>query len=340
MTDLAHEVPFDQYSRQRQVGIITDAFRVNKNKSFTVLDVGGYKGKTSEFLSKDKVTIMDLFDVKADNYVQGSALKMPFKDKSFDFVMSFDVLEHIQKSDRELFLKECSRVAKRGVIIAAPQKTPANELAEKELNKLYKKLHGEEHPWLKEHIAYTIPDFKWVEKNMQKNGWKTARVPSNDSEMWALMQGAIFLNSKHSLAAEQLIEVNDHYNKKFPLDGGNDIATAYRSILVSSYDANTLSKITDFFTDNKVAISNEDKIGQISEVQNYLSVLLEKMSVLANNYKDLHEHEANRAEQLHKNNEDLMRKIDILNKENTILKGEGATVINKVKARITTRRLK
>ena len=337
MTELLRDVPFDQYSRQKQVGIITDYFRNNKSDSFTILDVGGYKGKTSEFLPKDKVTIMDLFDVKASNYVKGSALDMPFEDGAFDFVVNFDVLEHIEKSSREQFLKECSRVAKKAVIIAAPQKTEANEAAEKALNELFKSLHGEDHPWLKEHIAYTIPDFAVIEKAMQQLGWKTTCVPSNDSVMWAIMQGAIFLNSQYPLAAANLLELNEQYNKDFPLDGGNDPAAAYRAILVGSKEENVLAEITKFFADNKVAVTSKDKISQIAAVQTYLSVLIEKTTAQTTDYKKLYEAEAERAEILQKNGLELWERVNAMEAEMAVLNENNRSVVTKLKDKIKNR---
>lgn len=46
--------------------------------------------------------------------VLADACKMPFKDKAFDYVIAFHVLEHINTP--ELFLKELQRVAKAGYI--------------------------------------------------------------------------------------------------------------------------------------------------------------------------------------------------------------------------------
>lgn len=87
------EVPFDQFSRQKQVSLVMDICRkLGKQKTYSILDVGGYRGRTAEFLPDDNVTVLDLYEVDEENYVKGSALKMPFKDKSFDFVVNFDVL--------------------------------------------------------------------------------------------------------------------------------------------------------------------------------------------------------------------------------------------------------
>ena len=304
------EVPFDQFSRQKQVSLVMDICRkLGKQKTYSILDVGGYKGRTAEFLSDDNVTVLDLYEVDEENYVKGSALKMPFKDKSFDFVVNFDVLEHIPAEKRDLFLSECSRVACKGIIIAAPSSTPANIEAEIKLNKLYKTLHGTDHEWLKEHIEYKIPDFDEVREKLERKDWSCVSLPSNDSIMWTMMQGAIFLNSKYPIAAETLVKLNDLYNESYPLDGGTHPKDSYRNILVALKDKSATKQVEDYFNSSKVEITNQNRIDQISEVFSFVETLLKKTSQEAANYKKLYDHELKRSTQLQKKGEDLWRRI-------------------------------
>ena len=55
-------------------------------------------------------------------FKKGSALKIPAKDKSFDLVVMFDVLEHIPKGTERQALKEIKRVLKPGgkVVVSMP----------------------------------------------------------------------------------------------------------------------------------------------------------------------------------------------------------------------------
>lgn len=48
------------------------------------------------------------------DFVVGDVMKLPFKDKAFDFVVARHILEHIEHPDE--FLKELQRVAKNGYI--------------------------------------------------------------------------------------------------------------------------------------------------------------------------------------------------------------------------------
>ena len=306
---LQSDVPFDQYSRQFQVKTIIDCLR-QKDQSFKLLDVGGYKGRTADFLPSDQVTVMDLFDVKEPGYVKGSALEMPFKDGSFDYIVSFDVLEHIPSSKRPTFIKECVRVAKRGVIICAPHKTIANEVAEKALNDMYKRLHDEEHRWLKEHIAYGIPDFSEVEKRLQKQGLQTVAFPSNKTSLWVSMQQAIFTNSQYSLAAEQLTKLNTYYNRHFEYDGGESAEGSYRQILCGFADQKAAELVAAAFGTMNKAIPADAEIDLFEQLHGYYETLLAKMHALQNDYKGLHEHEKNRAAELEANGKQLWQRLN------------------------------
>jgi len=76
------------------------------------LDVGCGPNKRGHIgIDKDRFPKID---------VQGNAIALPFKDGSFDCVVSNHLLEHIAKYGRAL--KEMTRVAKSGVIIIVPRK--------------------------------------------------------------------------------------------------------------------------------------------------------------------------------------------------------------------------
>jgi SAM-dependent methyltransferase len=53
-------------------------------------------------------------------YVLGNALKLPFKDRSFDCVVATEIIEHIDKESGRLLLVELERVACRAVILTTP----------------------------------------------------------------------------------------------------------------------------------------------------------------------------------------------------------------------------
>ncbi len=314
---LQKDTPFDQYSRQFQVAAIVNDLR-DAGKSFKILDVGGYKGRTAEFFPKDEVIVLDVFDVEENNYVKGDGTKLPFKDGSFDFVLNFDVLEHIPVKGRHLFVDECVRVASRGAIFSAPHKTPENEKAEESLNELHKTLHGKEHRWLKEHIDYTLPDYVDIEQFINKKGLYTVKFPSNDTLLWTLMQGIIFLNSKFPMAAPKLIEINEHYNEHYPYDGGDDLSNTYRLILCAMKNQSDSKKLQAHFAKKNKPLNLSQKLSLVTEMHEYHSLLLTKMTEENQNLRTMHEHEAGRANQLHDNSVELWKKINELEDKRTI----------------------
>lgn len=311
--ELEKIIPFDQFSRQYQVSVIIDKLR-SGGEPLNLLDVGGYKGHTADFLYKDNVTVMDLYKVKESNYVHGSALEMPFDDNSFDYVLSFDVLEHIPTASRKKFFNECARVSKRGVIICAPNKTKANEKAETLLNDLHKRLHGKPHRWLKEHIDFKIPNFNSVESHAASKSFKTIRFHSNKVQLWVPMQQAIFLNSKYNIAAEQLTEINRFYNHNFKYDGGGFADSAYRSILCCLKDESEVAKLKKL----EVLEHPLDPVAEIElfeKISDYYTALATKINKYANDYEDLYTHEKKRAETLQSNGEELWQRINQLEAE-------------------------
>ena len=103
----------------------------------SVLDAASGEGYGSNILAEKaaKVTGLDLCSEAVDNanekygssklaYVNDSALQMPFADKSFDRVVSFETIEHLP--DHRKFLSEIRRVLKDDgiLILSSPNKTP------------------------------------------------------------------------------------------------------------------------------------------------------------------------------------------------------------------------
>ena len=64
------------------------------------------------------VELMEAWDGIESAMVQGSALTLPFADKSFDLVLVIEVLEHLP--DPEQALREIARVASGSVVVSVP----------------------------------------------------------------------------------------------------------------------------------------------------------------------------------------------------------------------------
>jgi len=85
------------------------------------------------------------------------AQNLPFPDKSFQAVISLDMLEHIKADDRPKVIAEMVRVARNFVCIGAPMGHAAHKQDEL-LRQDYKKKYGTDFPYLKEQVEHGVPE--------------------------------------------------------------------------------------------------------------------------------------------------------------------------------------
>lgn len=206
------------------------------SKKLKVLDVGGAGSIIELFIDID-LTVLDVLPNKhkTKNYVQGNALAVPFADKSFDAVISCDVLEHIPKNERAAFLKESARVTKDLLIVAAPFDLKGVRAAEISANDYYKKMTGEDHRWLLEHLLDDLPSIKQAIIVLEKAGLNTAHFSHTALSNWQLVTRAGFLlahQENHKKFAEIIRELNKYYLDN--IMASDFSATGYRSFIIAS----------------------------------------------------------------------------------------------------------
>lgn len=108
-------------------------------KSLTVLDVGCGIGVIDRILAKEFGRLMGvdtskgLISVAAERnrsveYQAYDGSHVPYPDASFDFVFAINVLHHVPISEREAFIQEIGRVARRGGLVAMFEHNPINPL--------------------------------------------------------------------------------------------------------------------------------------------------------------------------------------------------------------------
>ncbi len=159
-----------------------------------VLDIGGKKGLLRLFPGY-MPTIIDVEKSDEPNSIQGNALNMPFADEEFDVSISCDVLEHIPKAKREIFIKEALRVSKRYVIISAPFNNQGVTEAEQKANNYYFHLTHKKHQWLQEHIDNGIPEESTTEKVIDKLGYSYVKFRHFSLNVWQQMVSIHFLHA-------------------------------------------------------------------------------------------------------------------------------------------------
>ncbi len=141
------------------------ATHLDRSRPREVLDVGSGGMGLSLYWGR-KTTTLDVSPAEPAGAglvtpVQGSAAALPFRDRSFDVVVCCDVLEHIPPEQRDGVLSELIRTARREVILAVPCGAEAHR-AELAVERVFRRRRGQPHPWLRDHLAYGLPEASWV----------------------------------------------------------------------------------------------------------------------------------------------------------------------------------
>ena len=117
---------YDELHREEQLKklkIISQHIKPKQNK--TLLDVGCGTGISTKFWKCKAIGIdpsRELIKICGRKCRLGRAEDLPFKDRSFDYVISVTAIQNFD--DMEKGLKEMKRVAKRDVVITALKKSP------------------------------------------------------------------------------------------------------------------------------------------------------------------------------------------------------------------------
>lgn len=202
-----------------------------QNQKFRILDVGGRGNLLKKFLPRDDIFYIDPYiQTTEKNFIKGDGCSMPLENESFDWVTSADVFEHVPEENREKFLAENIRVARTGVILAAPFFSEEIQEAEKNANENFKILsNGSDHVWLREHIDNGLPMENSVEEFLKNNGLEFQKIYSNRLFLWELFIGIAFAAEKYAgLVGDEFKNLNYFYNSEiFPYDSANP---SYRKI--------------------------------------------------------------------------------------------------------------
>lgn len=91
-----------------------------------------------------------------------AATRLPFGDRSFEFVLAMDVVEHVPAARRGDFIRELVRVARWWLILSAPC-GPIAQACDAELYRWLRTRIGMDHRWLREHVEQGLPDAHQIE---------------------------------------------------------------------------------------------------------------------------------------------------------------------------------
>lgn len=186
------DLPFDQYQRYRVISDALGLLRENE-EPLRILDVGGAEGVILKFLHKDDVTILDQTEAEGvPGFVLGDATALPFEDESFDYVVSVDVYEHIPDEVREKYLSELRRVARGGVLLAAPFDSEAVRAGERFANEFHRSIHNQGNVWLEEHADNGLPDLDGCARYFETQGDEVTVLPNGYLPHWLAMISLTF----------------------------------------------------------------------------------------------------------------------------------------------------
>jgi len=225
------ELPFDQYQRYRIVADLLGLVREG-SKPLVILDVGGRTANLRAFLPKDRVHIVDVDPSDEPGLVLGDGARLPFQDRAFDVVAAFDTLEHVPPQFRAAFLAECTRVAKRWIVVAGPYQSAAVDESERLLQRFLRDKLGVEHRYLDEHRHNGLPDLAASRAELERGGARTAAIGHGNLERWLpLMCLSLYLDHEPELR-ELAKSVFRFYNRE--LYASDHAAPVYRHALVGA----------------------------------------------------------------------------------------------------------
>ena len=77
-----------------------------------ILDIGGFDGLILSRLKGDNKTLIDInavSDFENINYIKDDFFKQNFVENSFDWILAFDVLEHLPLEEEAMFFKRIQK---------------------------------------------------------------------------------------------------------------------------------------------------------------------------------------------------------------------------------------
>ncbi|MCJ7805569.1 class I SAM-dependent methyltransferase [Patescibacteria group bacterium] len=179
---------------------IANDIKRNFGEGTKILDVGSGEFGLATYISKGfDITGTDIVFGKAKGegfkIVKASADKLPFKDRSFDIVVSVDMMEHLPLGIRKKAVSEMIRIAKDRVYLSFPRGR-LSAIIDRIISMYYKLTHKKEMEFLTEHRLNGLPDEKEIKDYIfrgAKEHKKSIRVKEKGNTNSFLWLGLLLL---------------------------------------------------------------------------------------------------------------------------------------------------
>jgi O-antigen biosynthesis protein len=174
---VVEELLFDQYSRYAACAHVLRQAGVTPGK--TLLDVGsGPECWLGQFATEAAITYLDpLIAQPSVDRIQGNIQSPALAERTFDFVCSVDVFEHVPPAARAGFLARLMTLAREGIVLGFPsQELPEAVGTDRAVDHSYRAAFGTDYPWLEEHATYGLPSADATVEELRRAGWHCVRV--------------------------------------------------------------------------------------------------------------------------------------------------------------------
>ncbi|MDR1839307.1 MAG: class I SAM-dependent methyltransferase [Treponema sp.] len=115
---LSLNVDLEKLSSIIDVGVTADKTQISSNFFENLYT---YSERITAFSNQDASWMEN--EYKGLNFKQGTALKMPYEDNTFELVFSSAVIEHVgSNKNQSKFIGECFRVSKKYIFITTPNR--------------------------------------------------------------------------------------------------------------------------------------------------------------------------------------------------------------------------
>ncbi len=141
-----------------------------------------------------------------EDFVRATGTQLPFRDRSFDWVVAVDVLEHLPGPLRVNLVGEAARVARGGIVFACPCR--GSTRAEAAHRRLLVALRGHSNPWLEEHRECGLPAEEDILAAVP-SAWRATTAPNVNLVVWRLNRALVDVGSRSPRSLAYLGDILD-----------------------------------------------------------------------------------------------------------------------------------